>query len=201
MYTEILTADYIIEATLLHYTHGLFVDMGEDHLNACLFALLDQTGDAVHSSCVDGGYGTHTQHQNILGAVAVVNRGDLISRAEEHGAADFVNHDICGNGLQTTVFVVGDFYVFPFLNVGNISHTLHEHQASQTQTNADSNNQVEYYGQNKAQQQNCNVALGCLLDDFNELFELVLRNSELVFIKSCSHIFMGMCIDVRVDSD
>ena len=40
-----------------------------------------------------------------------------------------------------------------------------------------------------------------LLQEFDELVELVIGDSELVFIKSGSDIFMSMGIDVWIDSD
>ena len=44
------------------------------------------------------------------------------------------------------------------------------------------------------------VDMLALLQHFDELVELMLRDSELVFIQTCCHILVSVCIDVWVDA-
>ena len=39
-----------------------------------------------------------------------------------------------------------------------------------------------------------------LVDDFDKFLELVLRDTELVFIKTCGLLFVRVGIDIRVDT-
>ena len=45
------------------------------------------------------------------------------------------------------------------------------------------------------------VDVFAFLDNLYQLFELVLRDSELVLIQSCSDVFMCVRVDIRIDSD
>ena len=40
-----------------------------------------------------------------------------------------------------------------------------------------------------------------LLKNLDQLVKLVLLNSELVLVESGSHVFVRMCIDIRIDPD
>ena len=40
-----------------------------------------------------------------------------------------------------------------------------------------------------------------LLENVDQFVELVLRDAEFILIETSSDVFVGVCIDVRIDSD
>ena len=115
MSTEVVGTDFFDKAVFFHDTPGLFVDMGENQLNALFLTVLVELFKVMHGGRVDGADTSHTKDETTTFFV----EGDfqnLIRSAEKEGTTDFINCNVIGYNAQgKAVRIVVLIDIFPLL--------------------------------------------------------------------------------------
>ena len=159
MSTEVVGTDFFDKAVFFHDTPGLFVDMGENQLNALFLTVLVELFKVMHGGRVNGADTSHTKNET----AALFVEGDfqnLIRSAEKEGTTDFINCNVIWYNAQgKAVRIVVLIDIFPAFYFCNVAHTFHKQNRSEQDADLDGNDKIEYDRQNKGADQNDNIAL------------------------------------------
>ena len=153
---EVFSSDLFRKPAVLHYLHGLGIDVGEHDLRPLGDAAVIQLLQRGQSRGIQRRYAPHAQHQR-LRLLFRRDLGQFFDAAEEQRSLDLVDAHLGQDAAKTGFLVLGR--VFQLADVRLLAHALHEEQAGKTQSHGDRDDEVEHDGEDERDDENDDIAL------------------------------------------